>query len=198
MVAVGACGQLAGVQACVDQARVGISQAVALADGIRVGIVDLSGAVRIVAVRRTGVDEERWAVLSERAERLRTACQEVVTHLAAANTATTRAGTRLLRADVTSIERDARLQACALSVATIGMGGSLRLALPVSIRARATLAAVEHGYARRDTTCLVASVETISRCADDLAGIAQLLGAALPIPGTNQDPSGCESLSADH
>ena len=85
MVAVGECGQLAGVQACVDQARVGIRQAAVLADGIRVGLVDLSGAVRIVAVRRTGVDEERWAVLSERAERLRTACQELVTHLAAAN-----------------------------------------------------------------------------------------------------------------
>lgn len=190
MVEVEVTDHLVDAQACVDRASHGIVEAATLADAIRVGLVDLAAAVRAVAGRAAWLDEERWAVLTERAERLQTAAQEMNTHLAAGQAATTEASTCLLWTDVGVVAgADARLRLCALSVAVIGFGGSLRLALPVGARIRAALAAVEHGYARHVIGGLADSVDVIDRCSHDLAAIAELLDATLRIPDPASNPT---------
>lgn len=97
-------------QGYVDQARCGVGQSAALADGIRVGLADLAAAVRGVMAKPAILNEERWALLCERAAHVRAACQEMVTQLTATHTATTRAGTQLVRMDVNSLGQQARLQ----------------------------------------------------------------------------------------
>ena len=199
MVEVEVTDHLVDAQACVDRASHGIVEAATLADAIRVGLVDLAAAVRAVAGRAAWLDGERWAVLTERAERLQTAAQEMNTHLAAGQAATTEASTCLLWTDVGVVAgADARLRMCALSVAVIGFGGSLRLALPVGARVWAALAAVEHGYLRHTTTSLADSVEVVDRCGHDLAAITQLLDATLRIPDGAGGPRVAVSGSADH
>ena len=71
MVEVEVTDHLGGALACVDRARYGLGEAASLADAIRVGLVGLAAAVRDVAGRTSGLDEERWVVLTERVDRLR-------------------------------------------------------------------------------------------------------------------------------
>ena len=199
MVEVEVTDHLVDAQACVDRASHGIVEAATLADAIRVGLVDLAAAVRAVAGRAAWLDEERWAVLTERAERLQTAAQEMNTQLAAAQAATTAGSTCLLKTDVGTVTAsEARMRMCALSVAVIGFGGSLRLALPVGVRIRAALAGVEQSYLRHATASLADSVEVVDRCGHDLAAITQLLDATLRIPDPAGGPRVDASGSADH
>ena len=175
-------------QGYVDQARCGVGQSAALADGIRVGLADLAAAVRGVMAKPAMLNEERWALLCERAAHVRAACQEMVTQLTATHTATTRAGTQLVRVDVNSLGRQARLQAGTLAVANIGISGVLRLTLPLGARVCVGLAEIENRYLLRDTAGLAASLQVIGRSIDDLAAIAELLAATSAIPNTDSSP----------
>lgn len=181
-----------------DQARYGIRQATALADGIRVGLADLAAAVRLVMVRTASLDEERWAVLSERAKHVRAACQEMLTHLTATHTATTRVGTQLVGVDVDALGRRARQHAYSLAVASIGISRVLRLTLPVGARVCARLAEIEDAYARRAARGLAASVELIERAIDDLAAIAELLAATSAIPSDKASTQETLTQLVDH